>query len=161
MVLKPPLPPARMDPTKMQLEVDIFGLSYHTNRNYDFNETNTGLGLSLVMQSKKKPAPWFNVAMVGSVGTYEDSYYDQAFYALCGPRAILGYDDSFHASVAIQAGFLKGSDVDGAIAVPFVTVGYDRYSLGITGDPVGRKGDDTENSSKMIAVFLKIRVLDF
>lgn len=157
MVLKSPSTPVTLTPPKMSLEVDMFGLSYHTNRNYDFNETNPGLGLSFVISSPDKSS-WFNVGMAFSVGTYEDSYKDQAKYLLIGPRLTIGYEDSFHVSFSGQAGYLDGSGSNGTIVVPFVTVGYDWISLGVTGDPIGRKSADSGDTSKMIGAFLKFRV---
>lgn len=145
--------------TKTSLELDVFGLSYHSNRNYDFNEKNPGLGITAVFGSDR-PDPGYHFSMTVSGGTYKDSYSNQATYLLAGPRLTLGYEESFHVSIAWSGGYIQGSGHHGQGLIPFAAIGYDRYSLGITGDPIGdkKKGED---DTKMVAIFLKFRVLDF
>lgn len=160
MELKPAQNHERVYDSKLSLELDVFGLSYHSNRNYDFNEKNPGLGVSVVFSSDT-PDPGWHFSMVASAGTYRDSYNEQAEYFLIGPRFTLGYENSFHASLAMQAGYLDGSGKNGQAIIPFVTVGYDRINVGITGDPFGVGDENSQDTSKMVAVFLKFRVLDF
>jgi hypothetical protein len=146
---------------KTTLELDVFGLSYHTNRDYDYNEVNPGLGVSAVFSSNEC------LSMVASAGSYKDSFSDQAVYFLVGPRLTIGAEDSFHASVSVQAGYLNGSGKQGLAGIPFITLGYDWFNVGITGDVFSRSEtvqvskNEAVAYTKMVAVFLKFRVLDF
>jgi hypothetical protein len=133
------------------------GLSYHTNKSYDFNEENLGLGVSFTIGSNV-PDDGLSAVMVASVGFYKDSYNEQAKYFLAGPRGVIGHRDGFHVSGAVQVGYVDGSGLHGAGIIPFVSVGYDRFDLCVTGDPFSK---DSEDKSKFVACFLKIRVLDF
>jgi hypothetical protein len=160
MVLKP----AQIIPTttadlNVGVELDVFGLSYHSNRDYDFNEVNPGLGISLVAEPKDD-SPW-HFSMVASFGSYKDSYRDQSTYFLVGPRLTLGHQNSFHVTAAVQAGWVSGSGKNGQAIVPFASIGYDWLDIGITGDPVGMGDKNAEYYSKVVAGFLKFRVLDF
>ncbi len=160
MELKPAQTHNHVTPAKIDLELDVFGLSYHTNRDYDFNEVNPGFGLSVAFKSDE-PDRGYHLSMVVSAGTYKDSYSDQAKYFLVGPRATLGFEKSLHASIAIQGGYLNGSGSKGQGIVPFASIGYDWFDVGITGDPFGTGGENDAETSKMIAVFLKLRALTF
>ncbi len=144
---------------KISLELDVFGLSYHTNREYNFNEVNPGIGLSLTVQNPENQLCHFSA--VTSAGTYKDSYRNQAVYALIGPRFTLGYDDSFHVSATVQAGYMQGSGQNGFAYVPFITMGYDWIDVGLTGNPFGNGKKEREDYTKWGAVFLKFKLLDF
>ncbi len=152
-------------PVDVSLELDVFGLSYHSNRKYDYNEVNPGLGLSLVFSTPDESLVKFSI--VASGGSYKDSFDEQAYYALVGPRVTLGYDDSFHASLSLQSGYLDGSGLEGQGIIPFITVGYDWFDIGITGNPftrgeiVTKNGEKEITETKVIAAFLKFRLLDF
>lgn len=139
------------------LELDLMGLSYHTNRNYDFNEVNPGIGLSFTLGSDVVD-DGNSAVLVASFGTYKNSYDGQANYFLVGPRGTLGYREHFHVSGAIQAGYIIGFNQNGSVIVPVLSVGYNRFDLCITGNPFEK---DEDNESKFIACFLKIRVLDW
>jgi len=149
---------------KTDLELTVFGLSYHTNRDYDYNEVNPGLGLNFVFSSKDDN--FWHPSWVLSGGFYKDSYSDTATYLLVGPRLTLGYDDSFHVSGGFGAGYFNGSGNNGLGYIPVVTVGYDWFNVGITGDPFSKSetvdvGDKRVAYTKMVAVFLNFRVLTF
>ncbi len=159
MVLKPPLPPAKTDLVDVGVELDIFGLSYHTNRDYDFNEVNPGVGLSMVLDSSKASINRFSLVL--SSGVYTDSYNDTAFYMVAGPRYTLGYENDFHVFASVQGGYMNGSDRKGQGVIPFVGFGYDRFNVCFTGALVGKGDKDAPDASKMVAVFLKIKVIDF
>lgn len=153
--------------TKVDLELDVFGLSYHTNRDYDFNERNPGLGLDVVFSSKKSSEDFWRASMVLSGGVYKDSFSERAEYLFAGPRLTMGYDDSLHAMISVQGGYLDGSGTNGLSAFPVVGFGYDWFNVCFTGIFTG--SDRTEMTSattgvvysRMVAVFLKFRVLDF
>jgi hypothetical protein len=166
MVLKPAEQYSDNHNIKTTLELDVFGLSYHTNRDYDFNEKNPGLGLSAIFM-EVGPETGYDLSLAMSTGIYKDSYSKQALYFLAGPRVTLGYDDSFHASISVQAGYLDGSGKNGLAAIPFVTIGYDWFNVGITGELFSKSEtvQVSENKAvaytKMVAVFLKFKILDF
>jgi hypothetical protein len=155
--LLPPIEPDGFS-HRYGVELDVMGLSYHTKNSYDFNEENPGLGVSFTIGTNV-PDDGLSAVMVASVGYYKDSYNEQAKYFLAGPRGVIGHRDGFHVSGAIQVGYVSGSGLHGGAIIPFLSVGYDRFDLCITGDPIGQ--GDTEETSKFIACFLKIRVLDF
>jgi hypothetical protein len=151
---------------KTDLELSVFGLSYHTNRDYDYNEVNPGLGLNLTFSSLEKQNQNWYLSWVLSGGFYKDSYSDTATYLLVGPRLTLGYDDSFHVSGGFGVGYFEGSGNTGIGYIPVVTVGYDWFNVGITGDPFSRSetvdvGDKRVAYTKMVAVFLNLKVLTF
>lgn len=150
---------------KTDLELNVFGLSYHSNRDYEYNEVNQGFGLSLAFSSQEERPAW-HPSIVLSGGMYNDSYSETATYLMAGPRFTLGYDDSFHVAAGAQAGYLNGSGSKGFGVFPFVTIGYDWLNLGITGDPLTESetvqvGNKRVASTKMVAVFLNLRVLTF
>ena len=142
-----------------ELELNVFGLSYHTNRNYNFNEVNPGLGLGLVFNKVGYEDDGSHMSMVVSAGEYKDSFNNTAYYILAGPRLTLGYEDSFHATAEAGVGLLHGSGNKSAALVPVVSVGYDRFNLCVTGE-LGNTSNEHE-ASKMIALFLRVKLFDF
>lgn len=141
---------------RVDLELDVFGLSYHQDRDFGYNERNPGLGLTLVMGDRGDDF----LSLIVSGGTYKDSYRDQAAFLVAGVRAMVGSKDSFHASLSVQGGYFDGSGFDGLGALPVFSVGYDRYDLCVTGNPFETKDGD-QGSSRVVAFFLKVRVLEF
>lgn len=139
-------------------ELYIFGLSYHTNRDYDFNEENPGLGYSVELYEPTKDMLSFS--WTGAFGTYKDSFSEQAYFAGIGPRATIGDRDGFHGTFSLLISYLDGSDHKGFTGIPFITLDYGNVGLGFTG-ALASKAQDTENSN-MVAVFLKFTLpLDF
>lgn len=138
------------------MELDVFGLSYHEDRQFDYNERNPGLGLTLVMGDRGDDF----LSILVSGGTYKDSFYEQATFLVAGVRAMVGSKDSFHASMSIQGGYFEGSGFNGLGALPVCSVGYDRYDFCVTGNPFETKEGD-QGSSRVVAFFLKVRVLEF
>jgi len=140
------------------LELYIFGLSYHTNRNVDWNEVNPGLAVGYVRRQED------NVDLTINVGTYRDSYQNDATFALFGPRFIMGQRDDWHSTVSITAGLFHGSGFQGLGIVPVMSIGYDWLDVCVTGEPPGQRESDSDPktaTSAMVAVFLKTRVLTF
>jgi hypothetical protein len=153
------LPPAldwHPTPHTYGLELDIMGLSYHAKRSVGFNETNPGAGLSLTVGTHE-PSDTISADMVASFGAYKDSYSERSEYLIAGPRLTLGARNGLHVTAACLLGYVSGSGVKGAAIVPIVSVGYSRADLCITGDPFERGA----MTSRVIACFLKIRLLDF
>lgn len=140
----------------VDVSLDIFGLSYHQDREYGYNERNPGLGLSLVFHDKEDDFLGFVV----SGGVYKDSYYDRAQFLVVGVRCLVGSKDSFHGSLSVQGGYFDGSGFEGLGVLPVVSVGYDRFDLCFTGNPL-ETSVDGEGSSRVLAMFLKVRVWEF
>ncbi len=158
MELKPALPPAGMAPARVDLELDIFGVSYHSNRTYGFNETNYGVGFNAAMSSPTND----HFYMVVSTGTYKDSYDKDAFFFMVGPRAMIGYRNGLHATASVQGGYLRGSGAKGQGILPIVSFGYDRVDVCVTGTPFSEDNNsNSADNSNMVAVFLKFRVFEF
>jgi len=148
-----------IDLYSIDVELSLFGKSYHTNRDKDWNETNLGAGIGLAL-SKEKDDAW---QMVISGGSYDDSYNEQATYFLVGPRVTTGDKFGFHGTAGLFVGYLNGSDNKGAAIVPVVSVGYDWLDLCITADPFEKDATyaDGRVTSKMVAVFVKMRLFTF
>lgn len=144
---------------KNELELNVFGLSYHSNRNYNFNEVNPGLGLGIVFNNVEATDNGYHMSMVVSAGEYKDSYNATAYYFLAGPRLTLGHENDFHATAEFGVGLLHGSGNKSSAVVPVVSVGYDRFNLCVTGE-IGNTTNEHE-ASKMIALFLRVKLLDF
>lgn len=133
-----------------QLEADIFGTSYHFNRSKDWNETNPGVGVGLIL-TKQKEDPGFHASFTIQTGVYKDSYNDTAFFLVAGPRLTLGQEDSLHACAELGLGYVHGSGNNGTAIIPTISAGYDRCSLCVTADPTGGA----------VAAFLRFRLMDF
>jgi hypothetical protein len=144
---------------KDHLELNVFGLSYHTNRNYDLNEINPGVGVGLVL-NKKQIDPGMHLSMVIAAGTYKDSYSETAFYAIGGPRLTVGYDHSFHVSGELGIGYINGSGKNGAITIPIISAGYDRVNICFTADLLGYQ-EEGQKTNRAIAAFLRVKLFDF
>lgn len=109
----------------MIAEVLLTLASYHTNRDYNWNETNPGGGVNIV-------APEYGVGDVSpvlSIGAYSDSYRRLARYALVGAR--YAPVEWFHTGIGV--GYYEGSGYNGVGATPYVGVGYDKWFLNVTG----------------------------
>lgn len=147
------LPPPEWAPTPhvYGLELDLMGLSRHTERSAGFNEVNPGMGVSLTI-GNSVPGDTVSADMVASLGVYKDSYGDRSEYLIAGPRLTLGKRDGLHTTAACLIGYVSGSGVKGAATIPVVSFGYGRTDLCVTGNPF---------ESGVIACFLKIRLLDF
>lgn len=147
--------------TTGSIELNIFGLSYHTNKYAIYNQVNPGLGaiISFTLGA--------GVDLVVAGGTYKDSYFATARYAMTGLRFVIGDRDGFNAKLALVGGYQDGSDRDGFGYFPILSVGYDRFSLCVTGDPTRDSNPSyrTSNShayaTSMVAVFADITVYKF
>lgn len=152
------------------LALDVFGKSYHTNRYARWNETNPGLGVTAAFEhtSERDESPSCDYVL--SVGTYRDSFNDQAKYALAGLRFMVGSHEGLHGSCAASIGILDGSGNQGLDIVPVLALGYDRVDLCVTGmyspntngqrDKQGRV-DPRIATTSLIACFLSITLFRF
>lgn len=146
------------------LELDLFGVSDHSNHNYDWKQENPGLGITFVQGMNS----WGDVLV--SAGSYIDSFHDHAKYAVSGYRLISGDREGFHATLSLMAGIWNGSGHQGIVPVlPIISVGYDWFDICCTGsyskDVTPEKNQSGQYVSPVltsaIGIFLKIRVLTF
>ncbi len=140
------------------LEVYVFGKSYHTNRSYDWNEENYGLGIGLA-KCIGEDSP--NTDVFGVVGSYKDSLNETAKFALFGIRGVvLGQKNDYHATLSFAGGYYEGSGFVKFGILPVFSIGYDKFDLCFTGSPNVLDSNDKYNTA-MIAVFLKMQVMEF
>lgn len=139
---------------EIEVELLVFGASYHVDRNYDWNEENPGIGLNLVFPHETKEIFSFFI----SGGTYKDSYSEQSEFLLVGPRFRIGDKDKLHWESNFGLGYIHGSDVNSIAMVPSMSIGYDWCDLCFICDPnIG----DKKNGTVMVAAFLKFRAMTF
>lgn len=150
MELKPPLE-YRMSMPAFSQELYVFGLSYHFNRDYDYNEQNPGLGYAVEFFTPN-PNKSVSAGWTAAMGTYKDSYNEQAYFVGFGPRITWGQRDDWHTTAGLLLSYLDGSGNKGFAAIPILSIDYDHVGLGITGVPM--RGN-TDHASEVIAVFLK------
>ena len=138
-------------------EVYVYGLSYHTNREYDFNEVNYGLGLGFYTRPEGCP-----VYLAGQASMYRDSFDNPATVITVGPRWVFGNEDKFHTDLSIQLGMIKtGRDKElppQQIIMPTVSFGYDRYNVHFVYIPETGELEPGEPASDVYAMFLRIRL---
>jgi hypothetical protein len=140
------------------VEAYVYGLSYHTNRDYDFNELNYGLGLGFYTRPEDCP-----VYLAGQFSMYRDSFSNPATVFTVGPRWVLGNENKFHTDLSIQVGMIKtGPDKSLPpynIIMPTVSFGYDRYNVHFVYIPeMGKSDPVTDPASDVYAMFLRIRL---
>lgn len=139
------------------LELYVFGKSYHSNRSYNWNENNYGLGIGIdfpVMEDLP-----FTIMCMG--GVYKDSYNEYAKFMVLGPRYTIGNTDAWHSSFSVGAGPFYGSDFNGLGYVGIFALGYEKISICITGSVDTGPAKEGATSTNMIATFLKIRLMEF
>jgi hypothetical protein len=135
-------------------ELYVYGKSYHSNREYGFNETNPGLGLGFYSRGDIS-SNWF---MTGQASVYYDSYRNYAKTITVGPRYVLGDVNNWHVDGTLQVGVIKtGIDNKQLIGflLPSVSIGYDRYNVHLIYLPENGSGID---KSSVAAAFLRIRL---
>ena len=140
-------------------ELYVYGMSYHSNREYDFNETNPGLGLGFYSREDAS-SNWY---MTGQASVYYDSYSNYAKTVTAGPRYVFGDKDKWHVDGTLQIGFIKTGVENKQLhqcLLPSVSVGYSRYNVHVIYIPKGEDSDPSEkdDSSSVIAAFLRIRL---
>ncbi len=127
----------------------IYGLSYHTNRNYNWHEINPGLGYGHYWV--QKDADYLELTSQGSV--YNNSYGHWTGVVTIGPRWILGERKSFNYFVSINAGFICSEDYTNMIVIPMFGVGYSRVSINSIFIPKPRT-NTSDDVSNAIGMFL-------
>lgn len=139
-------------------ELLIFGKSYHTNRSYDWNENNYGLGLGFSLRDERDS----NWEVCVAAGTYSDSFSNTAVFCLAGPRYTIGDRHGYNGSFTVALGPYVGSGYHGIGVLPMVAVGYDWASICVTGMPnMGSSDKENNPPTAMIATFLKFRLAEF
>lgn len=138
-------------------ELYVYGVSYHTNREYGFNERNPGLGLGFY-QEKDDGSHWY---FTGQASVYYDSYENYAKVVTIGPRYVFGDVNSFHVDATLQVGGIM-SGIDNNLypaIIPSISVGYERYNLHLIYMPETRESHPGEgDNSSAVAAFLRIRL---
>jgi hypothetical protein len=133
--------------------------SWHTihedpiTKKKEWNETNFGLGASLVFHAERN----FDVSV--NIGSYNDSYDETAVFALVGFRKILGDRNGWNVSAGPYLGYYDGSGFDGVGLIVVGRISYDWIGLNITGSP--NFTQDGEEHSGSICAFVSMRVLTF
>lgn len=155
------------DVVKVGGELDVMGLSDHSNHYPHYNQVNPGLGVDLTFEVN----PQDHAEIVVSAGQYQDSYHLQAKYMLIGPRwLVFGDYDTFHGTFGAEVGMLNGSGNHGFIFIPYVSVGWKWIDLCVIADyakdnngvPNSDGSINKENcSTSMVGVFLRFRLLSF
>lgn len=140
------------------VEAYVYGLSYHTNRDYDFNELNYGLGLGFYTKPETS-----SVYATCQFSMYRDSFGNPAKVITVGPRWVFGDENKFHTDLSIQVGAIKtGPNKERSFIsfiAPTVSVGYDRYNVHFLFIPeTGGVGSEPEPESDVFAMFLRIRL---
>lgn len=92
----------------------------------DFNNVNPGLGLAWVFLGDHDSG---KLALRG--GAYKDSFSELALYSGLSYRKEWYLTPYLFGGLGLQAGYLDGSGVNGAAALPMVTLGYKSWALEI------------------------------
>ena len=142
------------------VDIDIFGVSRHSNHSVVYRQNNPGLGLTLGVIAGEQ-LDW-----VTSFGSYRDSYDNHARYAMTGLRYVFGDRHEVHWGATVVIGYLDGSGVRGPGIIPVAQIGYDRVSMCLTGSYERSSGSDPHTQKNpyliktaVIAVFADIEVL--
>lgn len=129
----------------------IYGLSYHSNRDYPFHEINPGLGIGHYWIEKDVD----NLEMAVECSIYRNSYANWTGVATFGPRVFFGNRKDINVFVALNAGFTYSEDYTNLIMLPTGGIGYDRFSVNFVFIPKTTTGANTGNdSSNAIGMFL-------
>ena len=149
---------AEMPP--VSLEATVYGISYHTNREVDWNEVNQGVGLTLVVPFEVTGK---GDSVITSIGTFLDSDSYQSKYALIGLRHTFWNAEEWHMNASVSAGYFDGAGQHGFGIIPIVSVGYNMVDICFTGGidiPVTAPNVSSTKTS-LIAAFLQLRLLTF
>ncbi len=144
------------------LELSAFGVSYHTNRNFNWNERNWGGGVGIRMVGEGQ------LELRLAAARYKDSMNEKATVAMGGFGYLFGNRNNLHASLEFNLGYMNGSGISkGVNAIPVLAVGYGPVDLCFTG-MIMRDGlkhettgpDDLEHAqSSVIGAFVRFTVL--
>ncbi len=140
------------------LEASAFGISHHTNRNFNWNEENWGAGLG-IRTTLQGPLEW---RLSGAC--YRDSMNKTAIAIVTGPGCVVGDRTGIHAGLELNIGYLDGSGFRGVGAIPVLSVGYGPVDLCMTASPARGAStkaatgpDDLEHGdSGMVGLFARV-----
>jgi hypothetical protein len=125
----------------------LYGVSYHTNRDYNFHEINPGIGYGHYW--KESDVKSVELTVQGSV--YSNSYGHFTGIATAGPRIMAGHEKDVYAYLSINCGFTYSVDYYNMIILPSVGIGYKKFNVNFIFIP---KGGRREDSSNAIGMFL-------
>jgi hypothetical protein len=126
----------------------LYGVSYHTNRDYHFKELNLGIGYGKYWEESDNK----NIEMTVQVSTYENSYSHFCGIATAGPRFFIGHKKHYYAFVAVNAGFTYSVDYTNLIIIPTAGFGYKNYNINVVYIP--NPPTSNKNSSAAVGMFL-------
>ena len=161
----PPKPQEKNPVENQSIELDLFGFSHHSNPAPHYNSTNPGEGITYAYSFNP---PKDHVEFIASVGTYKDSMNNRARFGLVGLRfLIIGDPKSFNATFSFSVGPYRGSGIPSVGIIPVISLGYDKFSVGVIGgyskDSNSYNADGsiskTNSSTSVIAVFADIKIL--
>lgn len=126
-------------------EFYVYGLSYHTNRDYDFHEINPGIGIGHYFKK--------NEIVEGTVqaSVYMNSFGHISALATCGPRAILGNREKYNVALSLNFGYMASVDYLNMVIIPCIGFGYDRYIVNVVFIPGFREDPETKQQSYVAA----------
>ena len=142
-----------------KVEVILLGTSYHSNHDTEWNTRNWGIGVGIAHQLSEY------TDFVANVGTYKDSVYDTAKFAVFGFRGYIFDRHGFHGTLGLSGGYMNGTGYTGLTVFPVASIGYDRYEVcGMVSPARYEKFNyDTGKSSAemgyVASLFLKIQLL--
>ncbi len=108
----------------MLIELIVPGVSYHTDRSYNYNTLNYGLGLGIVQPQKNE-----QYEIGAYVVTYKDSFQETAYLGVASVKYWSSID--IHKfGVSGQAGFINGSGYKGIALFPLLNYQFnDEHGL--------------------------------
>lgn len=107
------------------VDIYAYGLSYHTNRDYNFREVNPGIGIGYSAYDESAPI----LSMTLQISCYKNSYAEWTGLTTFGPRLTFGDRSKFHYGADATLGVIYSESIKGSVAFPSFFVGYDRFNL--------------------------------
>lgn len=132
-----------------------FGVSRHSNREYDWKEWNPGGALAPYTSFADGRVEAFML-----VGGYKNSTGAGTFLHLLGARGVFGDPDQIHYGVSVAYGVVTGYDEIPMRVMAGAYVGYDRVSLEMAYEPPNT-GNEEIPGTATFAAWLRIRIASF
>jgi len=106
----------------------VFGASKHngcdqTKYKCDFEQFNPGLGIEWSPSEH-----WWGRAFLRG-GIYSDSERKAAYFTTAGARKDFKLGDKLKLGAGLMAGYLNGSNHNGLVVLPFISLAYDKVAL--------------------------------
>lgn len=138
-------------------EIYVYGLSYHSNRDYPFKEVNPGLGYGYTWVKEDRDNVVAEGLVQGSV--YQNSYGHWTGVTTIGPRVTLGdWEENFYGFFSVTGGFVYSEDYKSLVILPTVGFGYKRLNINFVFMPKTDNKDTHNDSSSAIGLFLGFKL---